>query len=255
MTSETLERRVLGAIQFVDAVTGSRVMETVQVAGDGLLLKRGREGRIVIWKATGLETHTDAFANPPVEPALESMTVALAISEAGTHYLPRRASIRLPRDPNPANANNNSSLFQPITIRLLPSPAALVAASTAIVYLSVRDEDTEAPLAGALVRVLRASDSAVLGRGMSDWRAPVAGEALVAVPGIPVTSFNAGDGGAVMTTQVDVNIEVIFDPDLSPLEELPDPDDLEARRATLRRATVPSQLRWGQRRPLAIEVP
>jgi hypothetical protein len=253
MRMEVVERRVLGAIDFVDAVTGAPVREPVQARVEGARLIRGRGGRLIVWSANGLETHITEFQTPPAEPALESVPLQISILDAGKDFLPRRATIRLPRDPNPANAANPSSLFQPISVALFAAPASTTAAGWAVLHVSVRDQNTGLPVAGALVRVLRASDSSVLARGMSDWRGRVAGEALVGVPGIPVTTFNAGDG-AVLTTQVDANVEVIFD-SAADLSNPPDPDDLEARRPTLRRATVATQLRWGQRQALAIAVP
>jgi hypothetical protein len=255
MRSELIERRVLGAIDFVDAIAGAPVREPVLARAEGAKLVRGRGGRLIIWEANGLESHAASFLNAPADPPLQSVPLQISITEAGREFLPRRATIRLPRDTNPENANSAASIFQPIRITLFASPAAAIAPSAAIIYASVKEAGSGQPLPGALVRVLRASDSSVLARGMTEWRGRVAGEALVPVPGIPMTSFNAGDGGAVLSTAVDVIVEAIYDPELDPLEELLDPDDLEARRNTLRRATAPTTLGWGQRRPIAIEVP
>jgi hypothetical protein len=60
---------------------------------------------------------------------------------------------------------------------------------------------------------------------MSDHR----GEALIAVEGIPTSSFS-DDDGPVVATEIAVRLEVVWDPAVT---GLPDPDDLEARRATL----------------------
>jgi hypothetical protein len=252
---EMVERRVLGAVQFIDAVTRSPVREFVRVESAGSRLIRNRQALYIIWEATGLESHATAFESPPTVPALESLELALTVSDAGRSYLPRRAVIRLPRDPNPANASAPNSLFRPIEIALLPSPAAAASVNWALLHATVLDQATGRPLPGALIRVLRASDASVLARGMTDWRGRVVGEALVAVPNIPITTFNTG-GGAVLTTQVAVNVEAIFDPRFDPAEDtLPDPDDVEARRASLRRATMVTQLSAGQRRSFSIQVP
>src|SRR5262245_5349630 len=229
-------------MQFIDAVTRAPVREFVRVQSAEARLVRNRQAHYVIWEADGLEAHTNAFEAPPETPVLESVGLGIAVMDAGKSYLPRTATIRLPRDSNPANASAQNSLFRPIEIALLPSPTAESGINWAVLYATVLDQGTGRPLPGALIRVLRASDATVLARGMTDWRGRVVGEALVAVPNIPITTFNTG-GGAVLTTQVAVNVEAVFDPQFNPAEgELPDPDAVEARRTTLRHTTVATQL-------------
>ena len=105
-----------------------------------------------------------------------------------------------------------------------------------------------APLAGALIRVVRSSDSVRLALGLSDRR----GEALVAVPGIPTTTFDAGDG-PVLATEVDISLETFFDP--SQVGSTPDPDALEANRAGLRSSSTPARLAAGRVLATRLEVP
>jgi hypothetical protein len=63
---------------------------------------------------------------------------------------------------------------------------------------------TDQGLAGALVRVLRASDTHLLGTGLSDGR----GEALVAVArDIPAITWQEVAGQLVMTSQVAVSVQ------------------------------------------------
>ena len=75
------------------------------------------------------------------------------------------------------------------------------------------------------------------------------GEALVVIRGIPVTTWETGPG-AVLATEIAATLEAVFDP---AAPELPDPDDLEARRATLNRATTPVMLAAG--RVIAMRLP
>jgi hypothetical protein len=93
-------------------------------------------------------------------------------------------------------------------------------------------------LSGALIRVLRSSDSVLLASGLSDAR----GEALVGVPGIPKTLWQEG-AGPVLSTELDVTIETFWD---AAATGLPDPDDLEARRAALLSATTTAKLSSGR---------
>ena len=94
-----------------------------------------------------------------------------------------------------------------------------------MVRASVDARSTGAALPGALIRVVRSADSTPLGRGVSDER----GEALVAIPGIPVTTWDSGSG-SVLAAEIDVTLHVVYD---QAVVGPPDPDDLEARQATL----------------------
>ena len=80
-----------------------------------------------------------------------------------------------------------------------------------------------------------------IARGMADWR----GEALVAVPGIPVTTWETGEteDASPMKNEISVTLDIVFDPvlkkisdqaDLSILSNpnkgyIPNPDVLETR--------------------------
>jgi hypothetical protein len=68
------------------------------------------------------------------------------------------------------------------------------------------------------------------------------GEALVAVPGIPVTIWGAG-AGPVLVSEVDVTLETVFDPDAP---AMPDPDDLEIRHAALPTGALAVRLAAGR---------
>jgi hypothetical protein len=88
-----------------------------------------------------------------------------------------------------------------------------------------------------LLRILAAGGDALIADGVADQR----GEALLAVPGIP-TSMPAEHNGAVLTTEIDVRLEVVFDDpaleritdgDLAVPSQLPNQDylpDLDALR-------------------------
>ena len=66
-----------------------------------------------------------------------------------------------------------------------------------MIRASVTAQATGQPLSGALLRVERTSDATYLAGGISDSR----GEALVAIPGIPVTTWEEGSG-PVLTNEV-----------------------------------------------------
>jgi hypothetical protein len=101
-------------------------------------------------------------------------------------------------------------------------------------------------LSGVLIRVLRTSDSVHLASGLSDPR----GEALVAVPGIPVTTWDEGTE-AVLTNEIGVILHAVHDPTGG---QPPDPDDLEARHMTLLSSRTNVMLASGRELVLTLTV-
>lgn len=221
MTAELLDRRILAGVRFVDAVTGLPVSRSLRVTAPGVRWVRNRSGDYVVAAAPGLAAHTGAFAAPPPAPPVGSVLVILTVEDPGGAYLPRRASLALPRDADPAAAEGADSLFRPVDIPVYPAPAAPLAAGWAVVRATILGPEPGTRLPGALLRVVRESDDAVLNRGVADAR----GEALVAVAGIPVTTFST-DAGPVLATEVAARVEVIPSP--TP-DEPSDPDMLDTQ--------------------------
>ncbi len=238
MIVESLARRVLAALRVVDGVTGQPVLSPLSVSGEGSIWVRNRRGLYVLVGAAGLESHQDVLLEPPADPALGSVTLVVNVVDPSGIYVSRKQSIKLPRDPNPVHAGDSPSLFQPIESRLYPSPKAPISSAWAVIRATVSREGSEQKLGGALIRVLRTSDGEVLARGLSDTR----GEALVAVPGIPVTTWETSPG-PVMGTEVDVQVEVVVDPAAG---DVPDPDALEDNRASLPKGQVAVKLASGR---------
>ncbi len=247
MIPEHVDRRVLGAVRFLDASTGVDVRESLTVTAPGVRWIRNRAGWYVIASAPGLDAHSDAFLTPPAAPPLGSVVIALTVRDPGGRYLPRQHTLRLPRDPDPLHATAPGSLFRPIDVALFPAPAARTPSGWAVVRASVAIVGTAAPVAGALVRVARSSDGQHLASGLSDAR----GEVLVPVPGIPLTTSDEGPG-PVVATEVEVTVEVIVDPAAG---GVPDPDDLEARRFALRVASTNVMLAAGRELVASFSIP
>jgi hypothetical protein len=237
MIAEFVDRRVLGAIRFLDGTTLAAIADGLSVQSPSADLRRNRSGLWVIWNAPGLEAHTSVFEQPPAAPLFATVAVTVTVADPAGRYLSRTATVQLPLDPDPANIGKAGSLFQPVDVKLYSSPSGVVSPGWAVIRAHVHNAGTGQPLKGALLRVLRTSDKHVLARGMSDDR----GEALVAVPGIPVTTFNAG-GGPALSTEIDVTVEAIFDPAAGAVT---DPDALESR-AGLPTVSSPRKLAAGQ---------
>jgi hypothetical protein len=257
---EHVTRRVLGAVRFVDGNTGLQVTGPLSIETSGARFVRNRRGCYVIWDAPSLENHAEAFEQPPGDPPLSSVTIELKVADPGNRYLPRRCAIRLPRDPDLQHVDEEESLFQPVDVRLLPSPTMGTAPGWAVVRATVVAEGTNEALPGALIRVLRTSDSELLAWGLSDWRDRAKGEAMVTVPGIPITTWGDGNGeggnGPVIVNEIQVTLETFFDPDFEPAAgDLPDPEDLEARRAELPSSSTTVHLASGRTIAISLAVP
>lgn len=240
MSAEMLDRRVLAAVRFRDAVTGGTVTAPLTLQAAGARWIRNRRGWWILSQAPGLEAHTMSFAAPPAKPAVGSAVLAVRVEDPTGRYLPRVAVLALPRDPDPLKAARPESLFQPLEVDLFPSPAAPVSPNWAVLRVSAAGPD--GPLAGALVRVVRkAAPATVLGRGMTDAR----GEGLIAVAGIPVTTWEEGQG-SVLATEVEARVDLFWQAGAGP----PDPDALGKIKKATRTATV--KLASGRHAALAL---
>jgi len=238
---DRLERRVLGAIRLIDATTGRPVQRPLSVSAEGVRFLANREQLYVISRAPDLGAHTVAFAAPPDAPPPGSRPIEITIDDPLGEYLPRRATIPLPRSPAPGA--DEPDLFTPEAVRVLPSPNAALRQNWSGVRLSLRLPDG-GPVRGALINLRRpaaeAEEDELVASGLSDER----GEALVILPGLPV-SRSAGpaepgeepqpgaDEGEVTTAETPVTVEIVVDPDL-PWPA--DPTRLLANRAQWRRA-------------------
>jgi hypothetical protein len=261
--NEFLDRRVLGALRLQDGVTGLALQRPFHLESDPLVLKRNRQGNYVIFDVLAtdvlatdvLQSHTTTFGAAPAQPAVESLAFELRIRDALGDYLPRRVTVRLPRDANPQSA---AAIFNPIQVPLYRAPSANTAPNWAVIRATLVNQATGQRLSWALVKVVRNGSTTL---AMADGR----GEALIAVPGIPVTTWDAG-GGAVLATEVDVRLDVVFDPALLPFDPgemgvdpnrnyIPDPDVLTSASPLLRRGSrLGYKLAAGRDRPDVIAV-
>lgn len=222
MSTDLLDRRVLGGVRLMNAVTGLPIVRTLEVSAPNVGWIRNGSGDYIVTFAPGLAAHTVAFAAPPAAPPLASVALTVTVRDPLGEYLPRRATVTLPRDPDPAHDTQPASLFRPIGVPLYLAPAASTAPGWAVVRVTVLGPTPDSRLAGALLRVEQDVTQTVLARGLSDAR----GEALVAVPGIPVTTFGTTGTGPVLATQVAAKLQV-FAP--NPGAEPSDPDQLETQ--------------------------
>lgn len=229
---DVIDRRVLGAVEFLDATTHLPIRRPFYVRSDEARFLRNRSGRYVVADAKGLTHHTRAFTAPPPEPAPGSIPIDISVADPSGAYLPRIAHLPLPRNPDPANADHDDSLFRAAPVLMYRSILSRQNLNWSVIRVFVHLEDEQkTPVRGALGIVTRAvNGGGVLAKGISNLR----GEMLIAVPGIPITQF-AGDDeddedsedfatGPVTVAETRVDLEIIVAPTLRwPV----DPDVLE----------------------------
>lgn len=216
MISEVVTRRLLAAVRFVDTVTGLPAPGPFEVDAAGARLAWNRSGFALVLDAPGLGDPATAAGSVPL---------VLTVRDPARRYLPRRLTLMLPRDPDPANADDAGSIFRPVDARVFLAPGAAPGANWALVRVSARRGADKAPVRGALVRASAVVGGATLGVGLSDRN----GEALVAIPGVAAVA-PGGNGGAVLSHGADVRLDLFVDPGRKPDDPTPpDTDDLESR--------------------------
>lgn len=250
---DVIERRILGAVRFLDRAAGFMLERPINITSEQVEFVRNRSNHYVVTRAPGFESYVESFRPMPTTPAPLSVLVTAEVNDPLREYLPRRFSMRLPRDPDPANAGAPGSAFRAVDANLYAASSMPIRGNWSTVRASItqRDgSDTVTPVRGALLRVLRASDDEILASGISDER----GEALVIIPGVPVTQFADDDGtddSPVVVAELPVRLELSVSADSSwPVN----PDLLETNHATSIRATGESTLRTGRMNRVAIEL-
>lgn len=190
-----VDRRVLGALRFVDATLQTPIDRRLSVQSAGLSFFRNRSALYVInaLKPAGtadadLSAHLDAFEEPPATPPVESRDFVVTVEDPSGTYAARSLTVSLPRvapdPPRDGDAPAPDEVLAPIEVPLMRGPSAGFGPNWSGARLSLSQEDGE-PLADALVRLLRRSDDQLLGESLSDQR----GEVAVPVIGIPIIDF------------------------------------------------------------------
>jgi hypothetical protein len=249
MIVENVDRRVLGAMRCVDAVSNTPITEVISVHSTMLDIRRNSSGSYVIFNAPGSRRLTEQF---DVIPPWPGATFFEAIIEPGsTRYLPRRAQVSIPRS---VKLDDPNSVMVPQDVPVYVAPSAPLLPNWAVVRIAVKKAGTaDERLAWTILRMTRDSDGSVLATGMSDTR----GEAVLAVPGLGQAA-NQNGGGAVVATTVDATVTALFDPsNLSqPKQWLPDPDVVlqNIGAATLKKATKAVKIGRGTLSTLTMEI-
>ncbi len=229
--TEVIERRVFGAIEFVDDLTGARVSTPLRIDAPGMRLVRNHSGLHVIRELDGADAYTRAFDNPPTRPARANHPVS--VSDPGQRYLPQAFTLALPRllpAPGAPVADEDNALV-PVQIRLMPAGGFTVRASWAVLRLKVvvTGSNPEVGLANVLVDANPAVAGLATRRTLTDGH----GEALVVIDSAPPLLPDAGPAG--LTRDFRVNVRLVLDkqvvrPEGSATLPVPDPRLIQQRR-------------------------
>lgn len=234
----TVARRVLAGVRFLDGVTGLAAGGPLRVRSSDVEFTASRGGVLAVRWARGFDLPGEAAVDDPLagdyvdpEPALAATDFEIEAWDPAERYVPRRFVLTLPRRVG-AGANALETLLE---VTMMPAPTARLGHNWAAVRGRVVDQLGD-PIGGALVLVREPpveEPGDVIARGLT---APLyhpsrpgtarrsAGEFLIPVAGIPVTTW--GDGSNVFGTERSVVVQVMVDSEL-PATSLPDPDDIE----------------------------
>jgi hypothetical protein len=181
LSPDLLDRRALALLELRDPM--GRVPDGhVRILGDGLRIYAKGAGRFAVLGAAGFESYVSSFV-APAAPAVGSVSVPMDIRISGQALLPRRADLKLPRDPDPAGRANANNLHNAALIQMFPAPSFPIPANAAAVRIVVRKQGDGRRVANALVRLVSNTGN-FRGSGLSD----ACGEALIIIPNFP-TSF------------------------------------------------------------------
>jgi len=268
--NESVDRRVLGAFQFQDVVTGNSVLDNLAVAALPLLVRPNRCGIYVIFNAPGFADLTGQF-DPPL-PGPKAGTFEISVQDPSRRYLPRRVKLQVPQnlpaaiDPSkpfdPGKVLSDPRvIFNPQAVPLYPSPAAPVAPTWAAIHISVVRSGI-VPLTGlpwCAVQVTHPDNGGktkVLATTVTDAR----GEGLLAIPGLG-PEISGSETGAVTKSNVSITITAGYDPSIAippPDTWVPNPDEIISKLGggSLKTASLDDEIAPGQtlNRTLAISV-
>jgi hypothetical protein len=203
MIVEDVDRRILGAFRCIDAVSNTPVLDAVTVQSDQLDVRRNASQIWVVFDAPGLHELTTEFDVKSPWPA--PLPFNVSIRSISRRYLPRKATIKVPRKLAPMGDPSSVMVLQDVV--MYPSPTATTLPNWALVRASVTKNNTNEGLPWAVVRITRNTDQTVLATGIANEH----GDALLAVPRLGI-SVNQNGGGAVTEPTFDVTITALWDP-------------------------------------------
>ncbi|MBE7384896.1 MAG: hypothetical protein F6J95_026215 [Leptolyngbya sp. SIO1E4] len=244
MIIELQDRRLIAAIQCVDAVVGEPIPQSLQIQGPGMRFVRNRLGLYVLTTAPGFEAYTRQFDPAALVPPPDR-EILLQVTDPSGQYLPRLLRLVIPRS---LEAEADTSIFRPVRLPLFPAPTFTRPQPGWAIFRAGVSNLAGEPLPWALIQVTRQSNPILNALAQADSR----GQALIAVPNIPQTLVSADSEDGVpdlLPDAVTATATVIFDPAVT---TIPDPDDLLARQSDLFTGTLPLSVAAGRSRSISL---
>lgn len=231
---ETVDRRIFGAVELIDDLSGDRVSAPLQVSAPGLGLLHNRLGLWVIRTVPGQDAYTRAFDDPPARPPRSGFR--FEVQDPSGRFLPRAVDLALPRWlPTPQDAEDDpvaavDDARRPVPLRLYPGPAALLRPGWTVLRLRLQLPD--APTVGLANVLVESTPPAALALPLRRTLTDCHGEALIAIPGVP--ALMPGAGG--LTADFELVLSFVLDAAIVARSDaasfaIPDPDQVLRRLA------------------------
>lgn len=219
---ELVDRRVFGAIEFIDDLSETRVLSPLQIHAPGVQVLRNRSGFYVLREVDGQDAYTRTFDNPPARPPRSEL--AVSVQDPSQRYLPQRIGLALPRWlPDGAEAVDDAdNALKPVVVRLTPAAGMPLQSAWAVLRLKVAITGSATGLANVVVEAQPALQGLPLRRTFTDRH----GEALVVIvsapPFLPLAGPPAG-----LTREFAVALTLVLDRSVvrpGTATEFPSPD-------------------------------
>ncbi|GAA4049578.1 hypothetical protein [Parerythrobacter jejuensis] len=199
-----LDRRMVAAIQVVDPLDrpvdvpigfeaqGARWIDK----GSGLfvLLEWDRDRAL----SRNWENQVSTFATG-------SQSLNLILTPVGNRLMPRKASIALPRQPDPAQRDNPDSLFQPARVMLSAASGFRAEGNACAVTVTLSRQSDGHAIEHAVIRLRDAANGPIRTTGITNRH----GEAMLVLAGLPLAA--AGNNASASPTHAMV-VEALVDP-------------------------------------------
>jgi hypothetical protein len=209
---EFSDRRTLGGVQCIDAITSASIVDPLMVSSPVLLLRPNLSGVYAIMDGPQFHQFTTEFI-PASWPSPSNFEIT--ILDPSNRYLPRRSVIQvpqpLPTNPPPATPPFTASSQQVISygpqqVTLYRGPAAPLGLNWAVVRVSVMSNaNPPVALPWAVLQIL--NGATVMTTGVSDAN----GEALLAIAGLGL-QVSTSPGGPVTEVTTAFTVKAWFDP-------------------------------------------
>ncbi|WP_349744301.1 hypothetical protein [Roseateles cavernae] len=203
---ERLDRRIFGAIEFVDALSDAPLRAPLHIDAPGLRLLPNRRGLYVIHAVDAEDDYTRAFDDPPAVPPRRDFR--LTIHDPQQHYLPQTLTLALPRLlPQPGvPLDDVDNAQRPLRVRLYPSADRPLRAAWAVLRLAV-----QLPGGVGLANVVIEAQPRLAGQPLRHTLTDAHGEALLVIPGMPAILPDAG-GPAGLSREFRLGLQLLLDP-------------------------------------------